>query len=261
MICKFIQQLRVEQLFCFHRYVHIYRYIQRLSDSVGLSTQCNIPRREILINVCGRCNSIYTHCRLSWCWPSRAKREGRGIDCAFHSYTRTHINQKASLYVQNNPTVHAIIHFALTHNPTWQFTSVMPFTPQPHERFSRQMQETDEAVSAICGDVRNKLIGCFCKHARRVFFLTQPKKMWHHGHTLPALLWSPFIISVCWPASCEICYPGYLNPLRVGSLYIVLTSPKLPCVIPRQTQAVISDSLIIERLKVSLFSFIAVDEN
>lgn len=97
MICKFIQQLRVAQLFCFHRYVHIYRYIQRLSDSVGLSTQCNIPRREILINVCGRCNSIYTHCRLSWCWPSRAKREGRGIDCAFHSYTRTHINQNSKI--------------------------------------------------------------------------------------------------------------------------------------------------------------------
>lgn len=194
MICKFIQQLRVAQLFCFHRYVHIYRYIQRLSDSVGLSTQCNIPRREILINVCGRCNSIYTHCRLSWCWPSRAKREGRGIDCAFHSYTRTHINQKASLYVQNSPTVHAIIHFALTHNPTWQFTSVMPFTPQPHERFSRQMQETDEAVSAIRGDVRNKLIGCFCKHARRVFFLTQPNKCdttdthCQHYYEAPSLL-------------------------------------------------------------------------
>lgn len=194
MICKFIQQLRAAQLFCFHRYVHIYRYIQRLSDSVGLSTQCNIPRREILINVCGRCNSIYTHCRLSWCWPSRAKRDGRGIDCTFHSYARTHINQKASLYVQNSPMVHAIIHFAHTHNPTWQFTSVMPFTPQPRERFSRQMQETDEAVWAICSDVRNELIGCFCKHARRVRFLSQPNKCdttdthCQHYYEAPSLL-------------------------------------------------------------------------
>lgn len=136
--------------------------------------------------------TVYTHTADSHDADLQEQRgkEGESIVHFIH----THINQKASLYVQNSPTVHAIIHFALTHNPTWQFTSVMPFTPQPHEHFSRQMQETDEAVSAICGDVRNKLIGCFCKHARRVFFLTQPNKCdttdthCQHYYEAPSLL-------------------------------------------------------------------------